>query len=85
MICQRCGENKAVIALQQLNELGKVKSLYLCENCATDEALSSEKDLVKAMDTFSEVALDFLTLLQKKKMRRKRLFVRIASLVLKSF
>ncbi|EHW1518546.1 TPA: UvrB/UvrC motif-containing protein [Listeria monocytogenes] len=65
MICQRCGENKAVIALQQLNEAGKVESLYLCEDCATEKALSSEKDLVKAMDTFSEVALDFLTLLQK--------------------
>ncbi|EAF7812645.1 excinuclease [Listeria monocytogenes] len=71
MICQRCGENKAVIALQQLNELGKVESLYLCENCATDEALSSEKDLVKAMDTFSEVALDFLTLLQKEENTQK--------------
>lgn len=71
MICQRCGENKAVIALQQLNELGKVESLYLCENCATDEALSSEKDLVKAMDTFSEVALDFLTLLQKEENAQK--------------
>ncbi|ENX6203361.1 UvrB/UvrC motif-containing protein [Listeria monocytogenes] len=71
MICQRCGENKAVIALQQLNELGKVESLYLCENCASDEALSSEKDLVKAMDTFSEVALDFLTLLQKEENTQK--------------
>lgn len=73
MICQRCGENKAVIALQQLNELGKVESLYLCENCATDEALSSEKDLVKAMDTFSEVALDFLTLLQKEENAQKEI------------
>ncbi|EAC6121997.1 excinuclease [Listeria monocytogenes] len=71
MICQRCGENKAVIALQQLNEAGKVESLYLCEDCATEKALSSEKDLVKAMDTFSEVALDFLTLLQKEENAQK--------------
>ncbi|EAE6002894.1 UvrB/UvrC motif-containing protein [Listeria monocytogenes] len=71
MICQRCGENKTVIALQQLNEAGKVESLYLCEDCATEKALSSEKDLVKAMDTFSEVALDFLTLLQKEENAQK--------------
>ncbi|EAA0355840.1 hypothetical protein APD66_07425 [Listeria monocytogenes] len=83
MICQRCGENKAVIALQQLNELGKVESLYLCENCATDEALSSEKDLVKAMDTFSEVALDFLTLLQAEGVQNEisRLQEKLAKLV----
>ncbi|EFP2887739.1 excinuclease [Listeria monocytogenes] len=73
MICQRCGENKAVIALQQLNEAGKVESLYLCEDCATEKALSSEKDLVKAMDTFSEVALDFLTLLQKEENAQKEI------------
>ncbi|MBC2183151.1 excinuclease [Listeria sp. FSL L7-0233] len=72
MICQRCGENKAVIALQQFNESGKVESLYLCEDCAATEALSSEKDLVKAMDTFSEVALDFLTLLQKEENAQKK-------------
>ncbi|EAC8433578.1 excinuclease [Listeria monocytogenes] len=73
MICQRCGENKAVIAFQQLNEAGKVESLYLCEDCATEKALSSEKDLVKAMDTFSEVALDFLTLLQKEENAQKEI------------
>ncbi|AIS61498.1 UvrB/UvrC motif-containing protein [Listeria ivanovii] len=72
MICQRCGENKAVIALQQLNDAGKVESLYLCENCGTDEAHASEQDLVKAMDTFSEVALDFLTLLQKEEAVQKK-------------
>ncbi|EHQ6780150.1 UvrB/UvrC motif-containing protein, partial [Listeria monocytogenes] len=47
------------------------ESLYLCEDCATEKALSSEKDLVKAMDTFSEVALDFLTLLQKEENAQK--------------
>ncbi|EFR98337.1 Uncharacterized protein with conserved CXXC pairs [Listeria ivanovii subsp. londoniensis] len=72
MICQRCGEKKAVIALQQLNDAGKVESLYLCENCATDEAHASEQDLVKVMDTFSEVALDFLTLLQKEEAVQKK-------------
>ncbi|EMX5418551.1 UvrB/UvrC motif-containing protein [Listeria innocua] len=85
MICQKCGENKAIIALQQLNEAGKVESLYLCENCATKEALASEKDLVKAMDTFSEVALDFLTLLQKEESAQKKVVCENCNLSFEEF
>ncbi|MBC1517311.1 UvrB/UvrC motif-containing protein [Listeria immobilis] len=85
MICQKCGENKAVIALQQLNDSGKVESLYLCENCAADEALASEKDLVKAMDTFSEVALDFLALLQKEETAQKKVACKNCKLTFEEF
>ncbi|MBF2508271.1 UvrB/UvrC motif-containing protein [Listeria welshimeri] len=85
MICQKCGKNKADIALQQLNEAGKVESLYLCENCATEEALASEMDLVKAMDTFSEVALDFLTLLQKEESEQKSVVCKNCNLTFEEF
>ncbi|WP_343363557.1 UvrB/UvrC motif-containing protein [Listeria seeligeri] len=85
MICQKCGENKAVIAIQQLNDAGKVESLYLCENCAAEEAISSEKDLVKAMDAFSEVALDFLTLLQKEENSPEKLVCENCHLTFEDF
>ncbi len=50
--------------IQQVSQDGALESLYICENCAA-EISSLENEVAKAMDTFNEMALDFLTLLQQ--------------------